>query len=437
MIRPTATVLGFALIVASAVPIAQSRDAVTTADYDRAVRMLAPALNGLVVNDAVNVTWLPDGRFWYVRTTASGPENVVVDPVKKTREVVATPPAGGEQAPAGGGRGGRGGGGRGGRGGGGRGGPAITRTCGPNVTGLSGTPVASVSPDGSKAIYICDWNLWVRDVATGQERQLTTDGEKNFGYATSNAGWTTSAGTALSWSPDSKKIATQQQDERKVGDMFLVQTPVDGGHPVLRAWKYPLAGDPEVAMIHRVVIDVDTGKMTRLKMDPDFHRAMSEDNIDMGEYLWSPDATRLGFVSTDRYHKWSTALHRDREDACPDARAVADLLGQERSPLVLAARRLRTALPLRPEIRGTQEQDHRRGRHGDPCRPDRSSDKDDVVRGGRKGEGTGSLLLTPLSGRARRQEQRLADARQRHAFRAALARRQVRDRHLLSGGCRT
>ena len=149
----------------------------------------------------------------------------------------------------------------------------ITRTCGPNVTGMTGTPVASVSPDGSKAIYICDWNLWVRDVATGQERQLTTDGEKNFGYATSNAGWTTSAGTALSWSPDSKKIATQQQDERKVGDMFLVETPVNGGHPVLRAWKYPLPGDPDVAMIHRVVIDVDTGKMTRLKMDPDFHRA--------------------------------------------------------------------------------------------------------------------------------------------------------------------
>ena len=71
--------------------------------------------------------------------------------------------------------------------------------------------------------------------------------------------------------------------------MYLVETPVNGGHPVLRAWKYPLPGDPVVAMISRVVIDVDTGKMTRLLMPPDFHRAMSEDNIDMGEYLWSPD----------------------------------------------------------------------------------------------------------------------------------------------------
>src|SRR6185503_8265442 len=144
-------------------------------------------------------------------------------------------------------------------------------------------------------------------VATGQDRQLSTDGVKDFGYATSNAGWTTSAGAALSWSPDSKKIATQQQDERKVGDMYLVETPVNGGHPVLRAWKYPLPGDPDVAMISRVLIDVDTGKITRLLDGPDFHRAMSEDNIDMGEYLWSPDGTRLGFVSTDCFHKSSTA----------------------------------------------------------------------------------------------------------------------------------
>lgn len=307
MARSSARVLVLLLILTT-VALAQSKRAMTAADYDRATKMLAPALNGLVVGGTADATWLPDGRFSYVRTTLTGTENVVVDPVKKTSEV--TGPAAGSQDPAaaGAGRGGRaGGGGRGGRGGG----IAITKSCGPNVTGLTGTPPASMSPDGTKALFICDWNLWVRDVATGQDRQLTTDGTKDFGYATSNAGWTTSAAPALSWSPDGKKIATQQQDERQVGDMYLVETPVNGGHPVLRQWKYPLAGDPVVAMIHRVIIEVETGKITRLQMPADFHRAMSEDNIDMSEYLWSPDGTKLGFVSTDRYHRSSVAKLAD------------------------------------------------------------------------------------------------------------------------------
>jgi len=309
MIRPIPFVAALVLIGTS-VGVAQQNRVVTTADYDRAVKMLAPSLNGLVVGDSVNVTWLPDGRFWYARTTLTGTENIVIDPVKKTRETVETPPAGGQASAA---AGGRGGGGRGGgRGGGGRGGGvALSKTCGPNVTGLSGPPPPSMSPDGTKALFICDWNLWLRDVATGQERQLTTDGMKDFGYATSNAGWATSAAPAVSWSPDSKKIATQQQDERKVGDMYLVETPVNGGHPVLRAWKYPLPGDPDVAMISRLVIDLETGRMTRLRATPDFHRAMSEDNIDMGEYLWSPDGSKLGYVSTDRFHRNSTAKLAD------------------------------------------------------------------------------------------------------------------------------
>jgi dipeptidyl aminopeptidase/acylaminoacyl peptidase len=313
MTRSIVLALGVVLLGSSAGMLEQNqpqtRRVVTTADYDRAVKMLAPSLNGLVLNADVNVNWMPDGRLWYVRTTATGTENVVVDPTKKTKETVATPPSEPTSA-GGGGRGGRGGGGGGGRGGRG-GGVAINKVCGPNVMGTVGAPPPSMSPDGTKAVFICDWNLWVRDVATGQDRQLTTDGVNDFGYATSNAGWATSAAPALSWSPDGKRIATQQQDERKVGNMYLVETPVNGGHPVLHEWKYPLPGDPDVAMISRVIIDVDTGKVTRLLMGPDFHRAMSEDNIDMGEYLWSPDGTKLGFVSTDRFHKNSTAKLAD------------------------------------------------------------------------------------------------------------------------------
>lgn len=148
-----------------------------------------------------------------------------------------------------------------------------------------------------------DWNLWVRDIATGQEKQLTKDGTKYFGYGIDNAGWSTSDRAMVEWSPDSKKLATQQQDERNVGEMYLVPTVV--GHPTLRVSKFPLPGDSAMAMLHRVVIDVDAGTVTRLKMPPDYHRGTIGDNIRMGDYVWSPDAKQLAIASVARDHKWA------------------------------------------------------------------------------------------------------------------------------------
>ena len=97
----------------------------------------------------------------------------------------------------------------------------------------------------------------MRDVATGQERPLTTDGVKDFGYATDNAGWTSSDRAIALWSPDSKKIATQQQDERNVGEMHIVNTGRRSSDAARRG-SIPLPGDSVVAMIHRVIIEVDT-----------------------------------------------------------------------------------------------------------------------------------------------------------------------------------
>ena len=140
-----------------------------------------------------------------------------------------------------------------------------------------GVAEADISPDGKKVAFIRDWNLWVRDMTTGEETQLTTDGVKDFGYATDNAGWKQCDCAILVWSPDSKKIATFQQDQRKDGEMYLV--PVTNGHPAAEGWKYPLVGDKDVTMIERVIIDVDKRKVIRLKMPPDQHRSTLCDDV--------------------------------------------------------------------------------------------------------------------------------------------------------------
>ncbi|MFS6779575.1 DPP IV N-terminal domain-containing protein, partial [Staphylococcus aureus] len=119
--------------------------------------------------------------------------------------------------------------------------------CTAKAAAKTGDEPGIVSPDKTKEAFVRDWNLWVRDLATGKETELTTDGVKDFGYATDNAGWIHTDRAVVDWSPDSTKIATYQQDQRGVGEMYTVKTQV--GHPVLDAWKYPLPGDQKVFMI--------------------------------------------------------------------------------------------------------------------------------------------------------------------------------------------
>jgi len=190
----------------------------------------------------------------------------------------------------------------------------------------AGRSEEELSPDGKRAAFIRDYNLWVRDVASGKETQLTTDGVKDFGYATDNAGWIHSDRPVLLWSPDSKKIATFQQDQRGVGEMYLVETKV--GHPVLQAWKYPLPGDEVVTTIQRVVIEVDGPKVIRLQLPPDQHRSTLCDDVecrgsDWDDVEWSPDGAHLAFVSTSRDHK-----HEQLRVADTDTGAVRDVFDE-------------------------------------------------------------------------------------------------------------
>ncbi|NYF50176.1 S9 family peptidase [Tunturiibacter gelidoferens] len=304
----------------------------TTEDYARAEKFMGYNVSSLVYHGVARPMWMGDGRFWYRDNGPDGITFMVVDPVKGTKV------PGFDQAKLA---------------------AALTKATDGKMKAdaqhlviseiefsdgdktvvvgngsrkfrcdLSGVGVCTeviapgakashgeqangahgeLSPDKTKAAFIRDWNLWVREVATGKETQLTTDGVKDYGYATDNAGWTMSDNPILVWSPDGKKIATFQQDQRKTGEMYMV--PVTNGHPELKAWKYPLVGDTDVTMIERVIIDVGKAKVIRLKMPPDQHRSTLCDDVSCrggsgwDDVQWSDDGEQLMFVSTSRDHK--------------------------------------------------------------------------------------------------------------------------------------
>ena len=317
-----AAVLALAL-VSAVTSIAQTPK--TVADYERAEKFMNYNTNPLVDRSGVRPNWIGDtDRFWYRAMTSQGAEFVMVDPATGSRM-----PAFDHAKLA----------------------AALSTVAGANYTAqklpfltfrfdtdaksiivtaakkawkcdiqqygcvvftapvmsapLGGKEPHVLSPDGKRGAFIRGFNLWVRDVASGKETQLTTDGIKDFGYATDNAGWRKSDRPVLLWSPDSRKIATFQQDERHVKDMYLVSTNV--GAPKLQQWKYPLAGDKEVQMLHRVIIDVDAAKVVRLQVPADPHRStLCDDIICDGKFTdneWSADSSKLAFVSSSRDHK--------------------------------------------------------------------------------------------------------------------------------------
>ena len=261
----------FALLLFLAAPLAaQQPRQLTVADYARAEKYLAATDTPLVTGVAAQPNWLADNRFWYRTSSANGSDFYMVDPSRKSRAKVSDPT------------------------------PPVA-----SPADLLRLLNSSVSPDGKTAIYIRSFNLWARELASGAERQLTTDGIEDFGYATDNAGWVHSASPVITWSADSKKIATFQHDSRGVHDMVLTSTNV--GAPRVDRWKYPLPGDSVVFRISRVIIDVASGRMTRLKMPPDAHRSTVSDHVNCGgsvcDVQWYPDGSKLAFISSSRDHK--------------------------------------------------------------------------------------------------------------------------------------
>src|SRR5262249_1270884 len=141
---------------------------------------------------------------------------------------------------------------------------------------------------------------------------LTTAGTENYEYGGSPGDSTHAVtdvrhGTALSpsviWSPDSQYILTHQLDERKVKEMFLVQSaPTDGGaRPILYKYRYALPGDDNLPLSEPVVIDVSSRKVTKIATPP---LIGTWETWASSHYAWwSADSSKIYYLNLDRFSK--------------------------------------------------------------------------------------------------------------------------------------
>lgn len=174
----------------------------------------------------------------------------------------------------------------------------------------------TLSPDGKMRAFTRDHNVWVADIETGQERQLTKDGTALRPYARPvvNVKRIIADGSNepeldpdIEWSPDSKKIATYRLDLTNARRLALVQsTPPDSAPPKVFDYYYSLTGDKRVPVSNDIVIDTISGDIV-------ISKGSSQEILYYGgpNYEWSKDNSAVFSLSPGRGYKTLTLKRID------------------------------------------------------------------------------------------------------------------------------
>jgi dipeptidyl-peptidase-4 len=165
-------------------------------------------------------------------------------------------------------------------------------------------PGELLSPDEKWAAFRREFNLWVRNIETDEEIQLTVDGEKHFdygGYPEDNTMAVTLRPHAAAippmaiWSSDSKKLVTQRIDQRKVKDLYLLQScPEEGQRPVLHTYKYAMVGDEHLNQKEVVILDVEKRKVIFSNIGPVDGDFMGP--VELKQVWWGENDDRVYYV---------------------------------------------------------------------------------------------------------------------------------------------
>ena len=286
------------------------------ADYERARTLLGQNLQGLVTNADVSPNWIGNkDDFWYRRDAEIGGEYVIIDAKTGIRKPAFDH---------------------------GRLAQTIFKLTGEDVnpdrlqvTGMSASegslavtvsvegklvectledyictetpkiaaadPWLLTSPNGRWSAFVRDYNLWIRNLKTGAERALTTDGAEYYEYG----GLRDQAKLAEKlegekyalppqgayWSPDGHKLIVPRLDERDLIPYPFLQSVHDGGfRPIVHFLKISLLGDEGVAKEDHYIFDVKSGERVKIALPDGFSFAdFSIENYALG---WSEDYSR-------------------------------------------------------------------------------------------------------------------------------------------------
>lgn len=159
----------------------------------------------------------------------------------------------------------------------------------------NGSPVNS--PDGNYVAYIKNDNVYVRELSTGREKQLSNDGTLSNYYS-----------SYIQWSPDSKSVVSCKiRPVHKRYVYYVESSPSDQLQPKLHKQEYAKPGD-ELRFKIPCIFNVETGKALIPSAE------LFANQYDLYGPMWNADSKAVTFEYNERGHKVYRVLEMSATD---------------------------------------------------------------------------------------------------------------------------
>lgn len=158
-----------------------------------------------------------------------------------------------------------------------------------------GSPVTS--PDGKWTAFIKNDNVYVREVATGKEKQLSQDGTLSNYYS-----------SYIQWSPDSKSVVScriRPVEKRYV--YYVESSPADQAQPKLHKQEYAKPGD-ELRFKVPCIFEVESDRRLIPSTELFSHQ------YELSGPMWNADSKAITFEYNERGHKVYRVLEMSAVD---------------------------------------------------------------------------------------------------------------------------
>jgi dipeptidyl aminopeptidase/acylaminoacyl peptidase len=227
---------------------------------------------------------------------------------------------------------------------------------------------ASVSPDEKTIVFARGFNLYTMDATNYalaqkkaddkniKETQITTDGEDHYSYSEvlkddrkkdfqkleKDRKDYRVPPIGISWSKNSKKFAVIRNDDRKVADLWVINS-LSEPRPTLETYRYDMPGEVNVSQDEMLVFDVASKAKVKVKTDrfKDQNLGIESDRVLSTERENDKVVDKWLSDTSDKLYFTRVSRDRHRLDVCVANTATGDVT-------TLIEERLNTYIDGRP-----------------------------------------------------------------------------------------